>query len=213
MVALKMNPPELQQNAVVEIGVATRALAGQSVSGDVYVVCSFEDGVLLAVIDGSGHGAEATVAATAAANVLEQHAHESVIRLAQRCHEALLPTRGAAMTLVSVHATHNTFEWLGVGNVEGFHFRADTAAAHPTAVLLRGGIVGYQMPPLRATVATIARGDALVLATDGIRSDFSVSVNLNDSPQRIATCVLTRHLKGTDDGLVLVARYRGGDDE
>jgi serine phosphatase RsbU (regulator of sigma subunit) len=200
----------LEREATLQIGVATRAVAGQRVSGDVHVVRPVKDGILLAVIDGSGHGAEATAAARAAANVLERYGEESVIRLVQRCHEALLNTRGAAMTLVSLHNAHQTFEWIGVGNVEAFHFHADGLPA--ASVLLRGGIVGFQLPSLSAHMAAISRGDVLVLATDGIRPDFSTGVKLDESPQKIATRLLAEHYRGTDDGLVLAARYTGGAD-
>jgi len=44
-------------------GVAERALPGQTVSGDKYLVKPLADGVLLAVVDGLGHGGEATAAA------------------------------------------------------------------------------------------------------------------------------------------------------
>ena len=62
--------------------------------------------------------------------------------------------------------------WLGVGNVEGVLIRADTRAT-PAAesVLLRGGVVGYQLPALQASVVPVSRGDLLILATDGIRKE------------------------------------------
>jgi serine phosphatase RsbU (regulator of sigma subunit) len=35
-------------------------------------------------------------------------------------------------------------------------------------VLLRSGVVGYQLPTLRASTLPIAPGDLLIFATDGI---------------------------------------------
>jgi phosphoserine phosphatase RsbX len=214
MVALIMTLRNAQAKTAIEYAVAARPLNGHAISGDVYLVQEFVNGVLLAVIDGAGHGAEATIAARAAASVLENHAGESVIGLMQRSHEALRELRGAAMTVVSIHSTNDSFEWLGVGNVEGCCFRADaTNGPRTEAVMLRGGIVGYQLPPLRANVAAIAPGNLLVLATDGIRSDFPASVSLGEAPEKIAQRILARHFRGTDDGLVLVTRYLGGGNE
>jgi serine/threonine protein phosphatase PrpC len=76
-------------------------------------------------------------------------------------------------------------------------------------VLLRGGVVGYQLPTLRASILPVTWGDVLILATDGIRSGLVEDVTLSHRPQRIAEQILARRAKGTDDALVLVARYLG----
>ena len=52
------------ESPLLEWGVATRALEGQSESGDMAVVVPFDHGVLAAAVDGLGHGPEAARAAT-----------------------------------------------------------------------------------------------------------------------------------------------------
>src|SRR5258706_15575434 len=113
-----MSAITLQRQKVVEWSVASRPFPGQRVSGDLGVVIPWSDGVLLAVIDGLGHGEEATVAARLAVTVLEQYAGEPVIMLVQRCHRALLHTRGAVMTVVALNTGNDTLTALGIGNVE-----------------------------------------------------------------------------------------------
>jgi serine/threonine protein phosphatase PrpC len=76
-------------------------------------------------------------------------------------------------------------------------------------ILLRGGVVGYQLPPLRASVFTISKGDTLIFATDGIQNGFIDGANKNANPQQIADSICERYKKETDDALVLVVRYRG----
>ena len=49
--------------ALIETGVAAEVLEGQAESGDRHLVKSFIDGVLVAVVDGLGHGAGAASAA------------------------------------------------------------------------------------------------------------------------------------------------------
>jgi hypothetical protein len=56
----------------------------------------------------------------------------------------------------------------------------------------------------------VAPGDLLLLATDGIRSGFAEGLRLDQSPQQLADHILARDVKGTDDALVVVARYLGG---
>jgi negative regulator of sigma-B (phosphoserine phosphatase) len=205
-----MRSAEVQQIGCMEYAVASRTFKGEAVSGDAYFVERFDGGILLAVVDGAGHGVAATAAARAAIDVLGKHSEESVLQLMQRCHKELQATRGAAMTIVSVRTEQNVLEWIGVGNVEGYCCRARLGnKAQMEGVVLRGGIVGYQLPPLRAASLKIARGDTLILATDGIRPLFSAALKLHDSPQTIADDILKGFLKGTDDGLILVARFNG----
>jgi serine/threonine protein phosphatase PrpC len=198
-------PPPL-----IEWGVAVQPLEGEAESGDQYVVRPLPNGVLVAAVDGLGHGPEAAAAARSAVVTLEDYAHEPVISLLRRCHERLIRTRGVVMSLASFNALDNTMTWLGVGNVEGLLLRADVAANPPREnVLLRGGVVGYQLPALHASILPVTRGDVLILATDGIRGGFAEDVTLSDPPQRIAEHILARCATGMDDALVLVARYLG----
>jgi serine/threonine protein phosphatase PrpC len=99
--------------------------------------------------------------------------------------------------------------WLGVGNVEGTLLHVAEELPRQS-VLLRGGVVGYQLPPLRASVLPVARGDLLILASDGIRNGFADGPALTDSPQQIADRILGEYNRGTDDAIVLAVRYLGG---
>lgn len=194
---------------LVEWGSAGVALEKEE-SGDVYVVAPFPDGVLVAVIDGLGHGAEAATAAREAARLLEAHAGETVSDLIRRCHEGLRRTRGAVMSLASFDSRSSSVTWIGVGNVEGVLVRADRAAEPSRESLAaRGGVVGYQLPPLREAGRAVSSGDALILATDGIRSEFTAGLSVQDSPQDMAESIVARYAKASDDALVLVARYLG----
>lgn len=195
-------------SATVEWGIGARTMRGEAESGDLHVVAPFANGVLLAVIDGLGHGVEAAKASRVAAEILQLHAREGVTRLTQLCHAELRKTRGAVMSVASVRTAEKTIEWIGVGNVEGVLFRADRSARPPReALLLRGGVVGYQLPSLRAAVLPIALGDTLIFATDGIRAGFSEDLPLDGKPREIAQDILSRYGKQTDDALVLVAHY------
>ena len=192
----------------IEWGVASRALPGQPASGDLNVVKSFSDGVLVAALDGLGHGEEAATAAAVAAATLEMHAGEPVMTLVQRCHEALRATRGVAMSVASLNVSRGLVTWLGVGNVEGVLLRrSSTRAVAEVPLLLRAGVVGFQLPSLDVEVVPVSAGDTLIFATDGIHSDFARGLARNNPPQKAAEKILARHARATDDALVLVARY------
>src|SRR2546421_11870666 len=94
-----MREPPVSTPRLIDGGVATGALRGQAESGDLHLVKPVGSGVLVAVVDGLGHGAEAASAAQAAVAALERHATESPVPLIERCHRALQGTRGVVMSV------------------------------------------------------------------------------------------------------------------
>ena len=166
--------------------------------------------VLVGVVDGLGHGDGAAATARVAAETLRMHASEPIQFLVRRCHDALLGTRGAVMSVAAFDSREGTMAWLGVGDIEGVLVFADPSAV-PTYVVLTtlGGTVGGHLPSIRPWVIPVSPGDTLVFTTDGIRSGLATTVALALTPQRLADQILERGFKGTDDALVLVARVRG----
>src|SRR2546425_459989 len=189
---------ETVSTGVIEWAVAELVLPGQTESGDRCLVTATSEGGLVAVVDGLGHGAEAAGAAKAAVSSLERHAQDPIIQLIRSCHRSLAGTRGVVMSVA-------------VGNVEGVLLRAQAAASpRREMLLLRGGVVGVHLPALAAAILPVARGDVLILATDGVRNNFSIDPFAHgDSPQQLADRILAGGGTKTDDALVLVARYLG----
>ena len=195
---------------MLEYGVAKFALSGQGESGDHHLVCCNQDGVLIAAVDGIGHGEEAANAAKKAISILRNGVGEPIISLVERCHEKLRPTRGVVLSLASIDVAQGMMTWLGVGNVQGLLMRANTKNGNAQEpLLLRAGVVGSRVPPLQAAVLPIQKGDTLIFATDGIRSGFTETLNSMENPQRAADRILQNCLSGSDDALVLVSRLTG----
>jgi phosphoserine phosphatase RsbX len=203
--------PDLSEGAAgpLEWAVAAHTLAGERESGDLALVMPLGGRTLFAVVDGLGHGEEAAVPARLAIETLQAHARESVPELVHRCHRALLGTRGAVIAL-AVAGDDGALTWTGVGNVEAVLVRREPAggSAREYAVVL-GGVLGMRLPRLRPRETTLASGDELIFATDGISRSF-VDDLVDGSPKRQAEHILRRHATGRDDALVLVGRYGGG---
>jgi negative regulator of sigma-B (phosphoserine phosphatase) len=208
------------ERPLIEWGVAAQTMPGHAKSGDQYLVQSFPNGVLVAVVDGLGHGDRAAAVAKTAVTTLKAYAHEPVISLMKRCHENLRGSRGAVLSLASFNTLKGSMTWLGVGNVEGVlvHANARADPAHKS-LLLRGGVVGYRLPSLYDAVLAVSPGDILFFLTDGIRSSFvkeqiqdpfSQTLDKTKPPQQIADFILAQYGRETDDALVLVARYKEG---
>jgi serine phosphatase RsbU (regulator of sigma subunit) len=110
------------------------------------------------------------------------------------------------MSLASFDGAQATMTWLGVGNVEGFLVRADGVET----IAMRGGTIGYMLPPLNPRTLSVQPGDTLVFASDGIRHGFRSEVTAARNPREIADEVLAHYRKSFDDACVVVARYLGG---
>jgi len=192
-----------------EWGVASRAFPGENASGDLHLVKPLPGGVLLAAVDGLGHGPEAVAAATTAVAILQNYADEPLPALVTRCHHAMKDARGVVMTVARL-GPDGQLTWLGVGNVEVLLFRADREAVPSIErLLLDRGLLGFQLPSLRARTMSLAPGDLLVFVTDGVTAGFVDDLVHRDPPQRLADRIMDRHFRGIDDALVLVVRYIG----
>lgn len=196
-----------QTTGPLDWAVAAQPIDGERQCGDQSVVVAIPGGVLVGVIDGAGHGALAEEAALLAVRTLEARPELPVDELIRRCHAALREARGAVISLVSIRGY--VASWIGIGNVEGVIVRAAGGALE--VLVLRGGIVGQNLPTLLSSTVRLGPGDTLVLVTDGVRHGFG------DEARRfpglpvgmVASAILASHRRGSDDALVLVARMRG----
>jgi negative regulator of sigma-B (phosphoserine phosphatase) len=193
-------------------GVASRPKPGEHVCGDLHVVAPFDGGTLIAVVDALGHGDEAAAAAAVADIALREAPDDSVIGIVKRCHLALRKQRGVVMSLARFDAKPATLTWLGIGNVEGVVLQAPPGSTPVKFRLLnRGGVVGSSLPLLRAEVVDLASGGILTFATDGVDTVFADVMTPDARPaQEIASELLRKHAKPTDDALVLTARLGFG---
>jgi serine/threonine protein phosphatase PrpC len=189
---------------------ASRPRVGGQESGDACLVRVLPDSVLVAVVDGLGHGADAAAAARRAVALLGERDCEDPLDTLRRCHAALRPTRGVVMSLARFEMGHDTMTWAGVGNVEGAVLRS-VEPAYSEVVALRqcNGVVGRRLPTLHAARVSVMPGDTLIFATDGIRPLFLLDLGCAKSLQELADRILAEFWSGADDALVVVVRYRG----
>jgi negative regulator of sigma-B (phosphoserine phosphatase) len=192
---------------LIEWGCAARPLPGEEVCGDRGLVTSGGPGAVAVAVDGLGHGAQAALAAERAVQAVRAAArHDDIREAIENCHRALADTRGAAVS--AARFEDGRLDWAGVGNVEGRIVRG--AGARGQALLLHPGVVGHELPPLRVAVVPLARGDLVVMATDGVDPAFADGLSPAGSCQTIAAGILDRCARDSDDALVLAVRYLGG---
>lgn len=180
--------------------------------GDKCIVTEVPDGVLIAVIDGVGHGAKASMASEQAISVIEANKNDSIASIVELCHDELGQTRGAVLS-IAVVKDEGVMHWVGVGNVEGRLIRKEGLKSTATgygSLLLRTGTLGRgSLPTLVPLSLPLTRYDTLVLVTDGIDTDFEDAIRLEQDPDRIAQNIMTNYRKSDDDALVFVGKYLG----
>jgi hypothetical protein len=191
--------------------------------GDACLVRSVENGMLIAVVDGLGHGPEAAAAAKRALLTIERSTQMLPAPLVLECHRALQATRGVVMGLALVDVRAEALTWIGIGDVRGLLCRVDERGPALSDVrndprhdmrhdlmFTHNGVVGRSLPPLRPVTRSLRVGNILILATDGLRGGFTPELRGSEPVERIADDLLQRFAVASDDALVLVARYRGG---
>ncbi len=196
----------------IEWAFVGRPLPGEQVCGDQPIAIEIDGGAaLFGVVDGLGHGPPAATAATRAVDTLKGAPGERIEVLVQLCHRVLGGTRGVAMTLARVDFSAGTLAWTGVGNVTANLVAKDvTGTRIRSSARLTSGIVGFRRPEIRpAQLVPIRAGDLIVIATDGIAEDHLQHIDFAAPATAIATELLSRHAKETDDAMVLTARHRG----
>lgn len=191
------------------LGASSKALRGEHISGDTYAFVEFLDGVLVVTIDGLGHGSEAAKASKRAAETVLACTEDNIVSIVKQCDEQLRETRGVVMSIASFNAIDNTMTWLGVGNVEAYLLRVDRSKHEKPYLIMRGGVVGYSLPALRADTIAVSSGDTLVMATDGIRSGFSDILDPKIPPQEMADTIMAGYAKENDDAMVVAVRWVG----
>ena len=194
----------------LEWAAASRPARGGEELGDGSLVKRIEGGVLIAVVDGLGHGREAAAATRLALRAIELSTSTSPERVCRECHVILHPSRGAVMGLAYLDTRHGDLSWLSVGSVGGaIYGRQNGLGPAFRNLVAHNGVVGRRLPLLRPVSRRLSPGDLLILTTDGIRPAFAAEEYATDSPEQLASAILGRHGVPDDDALVLVVCFRG----
>lgn len=114
------------------------------------------------------------------------------------------------MSLAKINFREDTVTWIGVGNVDGALLLVNNEERSKTErFLLRGGIVGYKLPFLQATITPIAQGDLFICSTDGVQISYLGKIDVNAESEKIVEGISSKYFKRSDDALILVAKYLG----
>jgi anti-sigma regulatory factor (Ser/Thr protein kinase) len=191
----------------VEIGALWTPMAGEEECGDGWAVRCDRDGATLLAVDGLGHGPEAARAAAAAVKAVARHKSAAAGELMHATHEALRPTRGAALAIARIDFDAGELRFAGVGNIAG------CVIDHGRRPLVsHNGIVGHNMRKVQEFALPFGPGALCIMHSDGIQTQWDLAQypGLAGRSAVLIAAILTRDfIRRRDDAMVLVVRRYG----
>ncbi len=191
----------------IKYEVISVALEGPVLCGNLFFVTELVDTTLIVVANGLGRGEEAFFAANKAIEIIEAHSHKSITELYELCNQALLETHGAAMTIAQLDSYYK-LSYVALGNVAGACWHISSDVKKQTFFLQPGLVGASRLPNLQINEIMMAPGDTIILATDGIKSQFDREPPKLKSPEKFAQYIFNTYRKNNEDALVLVAQLR-----
>jgi hypothetical protein len=186
---------------MIGVGAARRPAFGESVCGDAYWVGRAPAGVLVALVDGLGHGVEAAEAAEVFCAYTERNAQAPVGDILVGASRELARTRGAVAALARIDLAARVLEFAGVGNI-GVKVQARRAFAAFSCP----GMLGRPLRQVRSFRFELADGDLVVLHSDGLRAPLDLEPHATGDLDALASALVEAH--GThDDASCVVIRF------
>jgi anti-sigma regulatory factor (Ser/Thr protein kinase)/serine/threonine protein phosphatase PrpC len=197
--------PVNTKSCPLAIGAATRPHPRMAVNGDSFVIKHWEESVLVAVIDGLGHGPLAHRASQTARDYVETHFDQPLEEIFRGTDRTCRGTRGVVMALARFDWGKALLSFASIGNIEARVF----GSPEPMNFTVRRGVIGGLAP--RAAVTTHGwRPDYLfVLHSDGLSTHWrwdDVSEIAGAQAPALAAALLRKWGKADDDATVLVVR-------
>jgi serine phosphatase RsbU (regulator of sigma subunit) len=188
----------------MQLTTISRPKQGEEVNGDAYHVERFEKGtkeekLLVAVVDGLGHGKNACVASKTAVDFIKSHKHLTLPEMVTGVHQALIGTRGAVIGICDIH--NGTLSYIGVGNISAQIINNEEQRQHLTST---NGVLGWNLRTVKVFKYAFRSG-WLVMNSDGI-GRFSSPEYLSDDLAAMASNILNEHRKDDDATVVIVRR-------
>lgn len=192
----------------VEVGALWTPLKGEEVCGDGWAVVCGGDGATLLAADGLGHGPDAARAANAAIGALAQRGSLGAGEAMHAAHEALRPTRGAALATARIDFAADELRFAGVGNIAGMVLDDGRRA-----LVSHNGIVGHNMRKVQEFAQPFGPGALCILHSDGVQTQWDLGRYpglQGRSPVLIAAILMRDFIRRRDDAMVLVVRRLAG---
>jgi anti-sigma regulatory factor (Ser/Thr protein kinase) len=178
-------------------------IAGEVACGDAFSVRT-QNGHLSAIVsDGLGHGPLAAAASQAAVASFSRVNGAMPVDILRAVHEALRPTRGAAVAALRLDG--DSAQYAGIGNIAGVILRPDGVSRMVSVA----GTAGVTQPKIRPFAYRAGPGALVVLTSDGISTSWKLDAYpglTRAHPSLVAAIVFRDFSRRRDDATVVAIR-------
>lgn len=182
-------------------------MPGELLSGDKWFIASLPEGCACLLVDGLGHGFEASEAATLARKRFKENLNLPPKELLKVIHTSLRGTRGAVGAIAKIDFAKGKLTYCGLGNITGLLFFNDTKK-YLTSF---NGTLGYEARKFLEVEVDWNADSMLMMCSDGISSTTfrELGEASHRSASLLAAWIYSNYGKSTDDATVLILKGRG----
>ncbi len=189
------------------LGVVSRPVANEPVSGDAWAVKYTGDTTLLLLADGLGHGPLAADASHRAVAVFARTPDTAPAPILRQIHGALKGTRGAAIAVAHLDYKKAICYFGGIGNIAGRVISAESTSHMVSHV----GTAGHEARRFQEFTYKLPAPAVVVMHSDGLTSGWSLDRYaglLRHDPSLIAAVLYRDNTRARDDVCVIAAKWR-----
>ncbi len=199
-------PPTSSQAGRWLVGAVNLPMQGETVSGDSWCFQESPAGRARVIIaDGLGHGPAAAEASRKAIETFDAGRERTLPALMATIHEALRPTRGAAVAVAEIDLARETLRYVGVGNIAA----SVLTPAGSQSMVSMNGTAGLRSEKIQEFSYAWPRGGVLIMHSDGLktqRGPNGYGAVLGRHPSLLAGLLYRDQNRGTDDATVAVVK-------
>jgi anti-sigma regulatory factor (Ser/Thr protein kinase) len=189
----------------VALSAIVQPYPGETAVGDGWAFGAAASGPTLLMVDGSGHGPLAAIAADAAAKVFESNLSSECRRLMDDIHRALAPTRGAAVAIARIDMAARLVRFVGVGNISGALYSQGALRR----MVSHNGTAGHIAPRMQEFTYPWSGTATVILHSDGLSAKWDLDAYpglATSHPSLIAGILFRDFRRGRDDASIAVMR-------
>jgi anti-sigma regulatory factor (Ser/Thr protein kinase) len=144
---------------------------GERVCGDAWTCYRTPERTVSIVVDGLGHGWEASEAAQEAVAIFRKRVESRPGEILSYVHEALKKTRGAVAAIAEVRQREGTLLYAGVGNIAAVVLSRGTSRS----LVSHNGTLGVATSKIQEFKSEWPSDGVLVVHSDGLQSRWDLS--------------------------------------
>jgi serine/threonine protein phosphatase PrpC len=198
--------PGCEESIELDFASYSRPCRGEHVNGDIAVMERRGHLLMLAVIDGLGHGPEANRVSLRAREFLQRRWTGDVVGTMRELHEALRGSLGAVAGIAVIDARSGEARFAGIGNIAYRMF-----GPRAGRLVSMAGNLGQQIRTPQLQQHRLTKEDVVVMYSDGIKDRFEQEEYpqlLYQSASTISRTVVERFGKAHDDATCVALRIQ-----